>query len=88
MIKSKDGHYHLVGVAGHSHDVLAVNTNRIRCGQIEDGVSFSHWRVKEPKGHADAEGGWVISFADLESIYLAAKSVRGYADIKHSEGAQ
>ena len=36
------------------------------CGDITDGVVFEH----------DNEGGWLISFASLEALYLAAKAAR------------
>jgi hypothetical protein len=35
-------------------------------GTIRDGVAFEH----------DNDGWWVLSFKDLESIYLAAKKAR------------
>ena len=38
----------------------------IWCGSIADGVGLDR----------DREGIWVISFADLERMYLAAKEVR------------
>jgi hypothetical protein len=54
--------------AGYSvKEVLRVNPQPdAKCGRIEDGVAFRH----------DREGGWVLSFKDLESIYLRAKKLQ------------
>jgi hypothetical protein len=54
-----------IDVAGHTEPNLKVWL-RSRCGKIKDGVAFAHGK----------EGGWVIGFADLERIYLAAKAQR------------
>lgn len=45
---------------------LSVDVGPASCGVISDGIMFRH----------DQEGEWVLDFADLEKIYLAAKSVR------------
>lgn len=74
MIKNKEDLL-LAEVAGHGHQYLMFRP-WCRCGNIDDGIGLSHWRVKDPKGVDDTEGGWVISFADLEEMYLAAKSLR------------
>ena len=55
-----------VPVAGHSSDMLLVHPGVHHCGRIIDGVAFAHGR----------DGRWVISFADLERIYDAAKAQR------------
>ena len=65
----KNKPYQFVDVAGHEYPLLRFGP-KSRCGEIEDGVSFSH------AGNKDAEGGWVISFADLEAMYNFAKSWR------------
>jgi hypothetical protein len=55
-----------IGVAGHTEPDLRVWIGPSRCGEITDGVAFAHGK----------EGGWVIDFADLERVYLAAKEKR------------
>lgn len=54
-----------VKVAGHSSPTLGFWPTS-RCGDIEDGVGFNH----------AGEGGWVISFKDLERLYELAKQAR------------
>lgn len=74
MIRNKRGDP-LAKVAGHPMNYLMFRP-LCRCGDIDDGVGLSHWRVEDPKGFQDAEGGWVIPFADLEEMYMLAKAVR------------
>lgn len=76
MKKTADGSHMLADVAGHGHKFLAFRVGPARCGAITDGVSFAHWKIEEPLSWADYEGSWVIPFADLEAIYLAAKEAR------------
>ena len=53
--------------AGYSDDdKLTVDVGRAKCGEITDGIGFVH----------DRDGGWVLSFEDLEQIYLLNKSYR------------
>lgn len=66
---------YLIAVAGHGFKWLAVDPGRHRCGKIEDGVSLAHWLCEEPNRY-QADGSWIISFADLEAFYLAAKAYR------------
>lgn len=66
---------YLIEVVGHPAKWLAVDPGSHRCGHIEDGVSLSHWLCEEPNRY-QVDGGWVISFADLEAFYLAAKAHR------------
>ena len=47
-------------------DKLTVNPGICRCGNIKDGVGFVH----------DDGGGWVLSFTDLQRIYIAALRTR------------
>lgn len=54
-----------VGTAGHPESRLFFQPFS-QCGEIDDGVSFSH----------GDKGGWVISFTALEKIYEAAKWFR------------
>lgn len=74
MIKDKDG-YLRAEVAGHSHPYLRFG-QMSSCGGIEDGVSFAH----AGHTHKTSEGGWVISFADFEMMYLSAKAFRSQAN--------
>ena len=57
--------------AGYSHlDVLKVWPNpEAQCGTITDGLALQH----------DDGGAWVLSFADLEKIYLRAKQLKDAA---------
>jgi len=55
-----------IDVAGHPEAILYFYPSKIWCGAIEDGVAFAHGN----------RGGWVISFADLESIYRLAVNRR------------
>lgn len=86
MKKTADGTHMLADVAGHGHKFLAFRAGPTRCGQITDGVSFAHWRVEEPLSHADGEGSWVVPFADLEAMYLAAKAARATAETSAQRG--
>lgn len=52
-----------------------VNVGRSRCGHIEDGICLDLADCETPNGSQWHPGG-VISFADLEAIYLAAKALR------------
>jgi hypothetical protein len=55
--------------------VLKVNPQTgAKCGIIEDGVVFEH----------DNDGKWVLSFSDLEKIYLRAKELKDEAEQKAS----
>jgi hypothetical protein len=57
----------VIQTAGYSEpDELSFWPGPSKCGEITDGVTLSH----------AGEGGWVISFADLERMYLAAKEAR------------
>jgi len=67
---------YLIETAGHTFRWLAVEPGIHRCAGIEDGVALAHWNCEEPRGRGQAEGGWLISFADLEAFYLAAKAHR------------
>lgn len=67
------GHQYAVTLAGHTRPVLLIGIGPTCCGQIMDGVSFSHSRIDNPVSINDTEGSWVMSFDDLEAIYLAAK---------------
>lgn len=57
--------------AGHSQGNLACDHAHASCGDIEDGVGFV-FSVGRP-------GGWVVSFEDLEKVYLAVKKYRDAA---------
>jgi len=61
----------MVDVAGHGFRKLLVHYSRVRCGGIEDGISFAH--IDSRTGERD-EAGWVISLEDLRRIYDAAMS--------------
>lgn len=51
---------------GHTNETFRFNPGVSRCGGIHDGVTFEHGN----------EGGWVVSFAALEQMYLLAKERR------------
>ena len=70
-----------VDTAGHPKDILLIELGPSSCGDIRDGISFAHALVDNPKTWDDGEGCWLISFVDLEAIYLAAK-----ARHEHTEG--
>lgn len=53
-------------VAGHPEEILRFNPGPTECGNITDGVAFYHGN----------RGAWIVSFADLERMYLAAKLAR------------
>lgn len=56
-----------IKTAGYSDtDDLAVDVGPGRCGDIKDGVVFSH----------DREGAWCIAWKDFVRIYEEAKAVR------------
>ena len=57
-----------VDVEGHPGRYLDVDL-LCRCGSIENGVGFEHVGDRH-------EGGWVISFHDLQRIYNAALTAR------------
>ena len=82
VIPTKEGFYTLAPVAGHPHAYLAFRAGPSRCGAIMDGISLAHWNCPDPQGFKDAEGGWVIAFADLEEMYLIAKAARATAETK------
>jgi hypothetical protein len=63
-----------VELAGHSKPYLHVRFG-VSCGDIERGIGFAHWGTQEFNGR-ECEGGWVMSFEDLERIYKAAKATR------------
>lgn len=52
-----------------------VSVNVHRCGHIDDGISLDLSACEEPNKSQWYPGG-VISFADLEAIYFAAKELR------------
>jgi len=56
-----------IEVAGHREHILYFSPERTGCGSIDDGVTL----YNGPRG-----GAWVISFLDLERMYLAAKKAR------------
>lgn len=57
-------------------DELRVEVGVSSSGNIRDGVAFQHV----------GEGGlWVISFSDLEKIYLKAKAERGSQGGSHTK---
>lgn len=64
----------VIELQGHAKPYLRVNTWSA-CGNIEDGIGFAHWGTKKFDGQK-CEGGWVMSFEDLERIYEAAKARR------------
>lgn len=68
--------YQIVKMAGSEYPWLAFDVRPTRCGVIIDGVAFDFWMCQQPNFHQRTHD-WVISFADLEAIYLAAKSARG-----------
>jgi hypothetical protein len=61
------GYSHMESLKVWPHSRVSVNPQPgTKCGSIEDGVVFQH----------DQEGAWVLSFADLEKIYLRAKELQ------------
>lgn len=71
-----------IEVAGHTKPRLRVYTGVSMCGEIKDGITLSHAGLTK----FSSEGGWVVSFADLEKVYLAARAFR--AAISAPVGAQ
>lgn len=61
MTKDENGNY-VASVQGHTEKTLAFRPGVSVCGNIRDGVSFANGN----------EGGWVISFEDLEEMYILA----------------
>jgi len=56
-----------IKVQGYSgKNILRVFVEPTMCGTIADGIALHH----------GDDAGWVISFKDLERIYLAAKKSR------------
>ena len=56
-----------ITTAGYdTKEILYFSPGMYACGKIEDGVELEHGN----------DGGWVISFFDLESMYKAAKIAR------------
>lgn len=53
-------------IQGHPSGLLSFHPGIAKCGDITDGVSL--WPGQE--------GPWVVSFTDLEEMYLAAKTLR------------
>jgi hypothetical protein len=53
----------IIEVAGYPEDTLEIDTNRVECGIIKNGVSFSH----------GSKGGWVVNWDDFEQVYLTLK---------------
>lgn len=57
----------LFSTQGYSDmDNLWFRPGPCRCGNITDGVALAH----------DQRGDWIVSFADLERMYLLAKQAR------------
>jgi len=57
-----------IRTAGYSkhHDAIIVDCRRSECGDIRDGVAFTH----------EGEYGWVMRYADLMRIADAATKAR------------
>jgi hypothetical protein len=62
----------IIRVEGHLSPYLDVTCGITWCGQITDGIALAHSKGPD----TPYEGGWVISFEDLERIFLAAKAER------------
>jgi len=73
--KAAKGDGYLIRTAGWLSNFAMVGLGPTRCGHIEDGISLSLADAEEPNPTQWHPGG-VISFADLEAIYLAAKALR------------
>lgn len=67
-----------VKVAGYHEEFnwLGFDPRPTSCGGITDGVSLSHQNCEQPANRHQTDAGWVISFADLERMYEAAKAAR------------
>lgn len=68
------GHY-VIRTAGWVSKFAKISIGPVRCGHITDGIALDLADCHEPNKTQWHPGG-VISFADLEAIYLAAKAVR------------
>ena len=62
----------IIKTAGHPLAVLVARPGIASCGQIEDGIAF--WHAANRRG--DEEGSWLIRYADLERLYMAARAFR------------
>lgn len=63
--------------AGHDFgNWLQFEPRQTSCGDISDGVGFSHAICENPQNKHQITPGWVLSFADLEAMYFAAKKER------------
>jgi hypothetical protein len=69
----------IVHVAGHTQGNLICDSLDCLCGNIEHGLGFRF--AIDPSGHRFAAG-WVVSFDDLEKVYLAAKDYRAKQEKK------
>lgn len=66
---------YIIHTAGWVASYAKVNVGVHRCGHIDDGISLDLADCQEPNRTQWHPGG-IISFADLEAIYLAAKKHR------------
>ncbi len=73
--KLGDGHF-TIRISGWAAQIGKIDIGPQRCGHIRDGISFDLATCEEPNTTQWHPGG-VISFADLEAIYFAAKAARG-----------
>ena len=62
-------------VAGHTEPIFKIRFGRIMCGHITDGIGLANGDC----------GGYVLSFADLEKAYFAAKKFREENPPTHHE---
>lgn len=60
-----------VRVEGHIYSHLHITTGKVECGSIRNGIGLWFGNAQKP-----VEGGWVVSFSDLEKVYAAAKKAR------------
>ena len=52
--------------AGHSEGNLVCHSLNSSCGNIDNGFGFAFGK----------QGSWVVSFEDIEKLYLIAKTLR------------
>lgn len=73
----KDDQTLIIRPAGFSHKFMRVCISKCSCAHVDDGVSIDWANCEDPLYAEQILHGGVLSFADLEAIYWAARKARG-----------